>query len=131
MFDVNVKGPYRLTKRALPALRKTGDGRIVNLSSLSGVRIANDEVGYAMSKFAMTALSHATKHAGWHDGVRVTNLCPGYVDTDMPLALGADLDGSTIIQPDDLAELVATVMRLPNTAAVGQLNVGCRLEAMI
>jgi NAD(P)-dependent dehydrogenase (short-subunit alcohol dehydrogenase family) len=131
MFEVNVKGPYRLTKRALPEIRKSGTGRIVNLSSLSGVRIANDEVGYSMSKFAMTALSHATKRAGWDDGVRVTNVCPGYVDTDMPLMLDPDLDGSTTIQPGDLAELVSTVMRLPNTAAVSQLNVACRLESMI
>ncbi len=131
MFMVNVKGPYRLTRAALPHLRVSGTGRIVNLSSLSGIRISNDEVGYAMSKFAVTALSHATKRAGWDDGIRVTNLCPGYVDTEMPLALDADLDGSTVVQPDDLAELVSTVMRLPNTAAVSQMNVACRLEPMI
>lgn len=131
MFMVNVKGPYRLTRAALSPLKVSGRGRVVNLSSLSGIRISNDEVGYAMSKFAVTALSHATKRAGWDDGIRVTNLCPGYVDTDMPLALNADFDGTTVVQPDDLAELVSTVMRLPNTAAVSQMNVACRLEPMI
>ncbi len=131
MLDVNVKGPYRLTKRALPALRSAGNGRIVNLSSLSGVRIANDEVGYAMSKFAVTALSHATNRVAWDDGVRVTNLCPGYVDTDMPLMLDASLDGSTVVQREDLAEIVSMVLRLPNTASVSQLNVACRLESLI
>ncbi len=131
MFEVNVKAPFRLTRLALPHLRAAGEGRVVNLSSLSGIRIANDEVGYAMTKFAVTALSHATKRAGWDDGVRVTNLSPGFVNTDMPAALDADLDRSTVIQPEDLAHLVSAVMRLPNTAAVSQLNVACRLEPMI
>lgn len=131
MLDVNVKGPYRLTKLALPYIRQCGRGRIVNLSSLSGIRIVNEEAGYAMSKFAMTALSHVTNRAGWEDGVRVTNLCPGYVNTDMPLMLDANLDLEGVIQPDDLAELVSTVMRLPNTAAVSQLNVSCRLESTV
>ena len=131
MFAVNVKAPLRLTRLALPSLRASGQGRIVNLSSLSGIRVANDEVGYGMSKFAVTALSHATKRVGWDDGVRVTNLCPGYVATDMPTMLDPDLDADSIIQPDDLAELTSTVMRLPNNASVAQLNVACRLESMI
>ncbi len=131
MWEVNVKAPFRLTRLALPHLRAAGTGRVVNLGSLSGVRIANDEVGYAMTKFAVTALSHATKRAGWEDGIRVTNVCPGFVDTEMPLVLAPDLDGSTVIQPEDLAHLVSAVMRLPNTAAVAQLNVACRLEPML
>ncbi len=131
MFAVNVKAPLRLTRCALPHLRAAGTGRIVNLSSLSGIRVANDEIGYAISKFAVTALSHATRRAGWDDGVRVTNLSPGFVATDMPLALDADLDLSTAVQPEDLAELVSTVLRLPNTASISQLNVACRFEPMI
>ena len=129
MFAVNVKAPLRLTRLALPHLRACGHGRIVNLSSLSGIRVANDEVGYAISKFGVSALSQATKRAGWEDGVRVTNLSPGFVATDMPLALDADLDLSTAVQPEDLAVLVSTVMCLPNTASIGQLNVACRFES--
>ncbi len=131
MFAVNVKGPYRLTRLALPALRAADHGRVVNLSSLSGIRIANDEVGYSMSKFAMTALSHATRRFGWDDGVRVTNVCPGFVATDMAMAVGGQMDPSTVIQTDDLAELVATVLRLPDTASVAELTVACRYEATV
>ncbi len=128
MFEVNVKGPLRLTRLALPHLRTSGEGRIVNLSSLSGIRVANDEVGYAISKFGVTALSQATRRAAWDDGVRITNLSPGFVATDMPLSLDADLDVTTAVQPHDLAVLVSTVIRLPNTASVSQLNVACRYE---
>lgn len=131
MFEVNVKGPFRLIRLTLPHLRATGTGRVVNLSSLSGVRVANDEVGYSMTKFAVTALSHATRRIGWDDGVRVTNLCPGFVDTDMARLLEPGLDADTVIDPADLAELVATVLMLPNTASVAQLTVARHLESTV
>ena len=127
LWAVNVMGPLRLTRLALPHLRATGHGRIVNLASLSGKRVAGDNAGYAMSKFAVVALSHATRRAGWEDGVRVTALCPGYVATDM-VAEVSDPPAEAMIQPADLAELVAVVLALPNTASLAELLVNCRLE---
>lgn len=50
---VNVKAPLRLIRLLLPALRAGGDGRVVNVASLSGKRVANANVGCAMSKFAL------------------------------------------------------------------------------
>lgn len=127
LWEVNVKAPLRLIRAALPYLRSSGTGRIVNLSSLSGLRVKGTFApGYAISKFAMTALSEAVKNAGWDDGIRVTALCPGFINTDMTATFGEDPE--TMIQPDDLADLVSTVLRLPNTASIGQLAVACRLE---
>jgi len=130
LWQTNVMGPLRLTRLALPHLRDSGQGRIVNLASLSGKRVAGDNAGYAMSKFAVVALSHATRRAGWKAGVRVTALCPGYVATDMV----ADIDdppAEAMIQPGDLAELVATVLALPNTASVSELLVSCQFESTV
>ena len=127
MLAVNVKAPFRLTQLALPHLRTSGAGRVVNIASLSGVRVNGTFApGYAMSKHAVIALTEATKQAGWNDGVRVTAVCPGFVATDMTSVL--DEDPATMIDPDDLAELVSTTISLPNTASVAQLNVACRLE---
>lgn len=127
LWAVNVMGPLRLTRLALPYLRASGRGRIVNLASLSGKRVVGVNAGYAMSKFAVVALSHATRRVGWEDGVRVTALCPGYVATDMVAGV-SDPPAEAMIQPADLAELVATVLALPNTAAIAELLVNCRLE---
>jgi len=74
----------------------------------------------------VTALTEAVKNIGWDDGIRVTALCPSFINTDMVASFGEDPD--TMIQPDDLAELVSTVLALPNTASVAQLAVTCRLE---
>ncbi len=128
MWAVNVKAPLRLTQLALPRLRASGTGRVVNIASLSGLRVAGAFApGYAMSKHAVIALTEATKFAAWDDGVRVTAVCPGFVATDMTSTFGADPD--TMIQPGDLAEMIATVIALPNPTSVATLTVACRLEA--
>ena len=125
MWAVNVKGPLRLIRQALPHLRRSGSGRVVNMASLSAKRVKGDViVGYSMTKYALLALSHAIRQIGWDDGVRVTAICPGPVATDM-----MDPDDDTITQPEDVADLVATVIALPNTASVSELLIGCRLEA--
>ena len=127
MLAVNVKAPLRLTRIALPHLRSAGTGRIVNVASLSGIRVKGTFApGYAMSKHAVVALTEATKQAAWDDGVRVTAVCPGYVATDMTSGFGED--PATMIDPDDLATMVSTTISLPNTASVAQLTVACRLE---
>lgn len=126
LWAVNVKGPLRLSRIALPHLRAAGTGRIVNVASLSGKRVANPNAGYAMSKFAVVALTHALRRAGWDDGVRATALCPGFVDTDM--TLGANHPREQMTRPADLAHLAEMLLRLPGTAVVAELLVNCRLE---
>ena len=87
------------------------------MASLAGKAVYGAGIGYSMTKFAAVALSHATRHAGWGDGVRCTALCPGYVATDMTAAVeSVPLD--QMIAPDDLAEVVLTVLSLSNTASI-------------
>ena len=128
LWRVNVMGPFTLTRLALPHLKAGGEGRVINLASLSGKRVPPGAgPGYAMSKFAVVALSHATRQLLWDDGVRVTAVCPGYVATDM-VADVKSYPAEAMTQPADLAELVATVIALPNSASVPELLVNCRLE---
>ena len=125
MWAVNVKAPLSMTRRALPHLRRSGAGRVVNVCSIAGKAVYNDNVGYAMTKFAAVALSHATRRAGWDDGVRCTALCPGFVATDMT----ADVETfphERMMAPDDVASLVLAVLGLSNNASVAELVVNCR-----
>jgi NADP-dependent 3-hydroxy acid dehydrogenase YdfG len=129
MWLVNVKGPLRLIRAALPHLKKSGVGRIVNMASLSGKRVKNANNGYAMTKFALVALTHSVRRLGWEHGIRATAICPSFVATDMTAHVTA-VKRDEMIQPADLAELVATALALPNNAAVAELLVNCRLEDM-
>jgi NAD(P)-dependent dehydrogenase (short-subunit alcohol dehydrogenase family) len=127
---VNVKAPFRLIRLALPLLTQSGNGRIINVASTDGKRYrdASVSIAYALSKQALVALSHAAKFAGWDSGVRVTALCPGAVETDLLKGLPGVTPAGKRIAPATLAEIVALLLRLPNTASVAELVVNTRLE---
>ncbi|RAH97745.1 short-chain dehydrogenase [Acuticoccus sediminis] len=127
LFTINIKGPLYMTRLALPHLRKAGSGRIVNVASLSGKRVKNDNIAYAMTKHALIALTHGTRRIGWEDGVRATSVCPSFVATDLTAGVTA-VTREEMIDPDDLAELIATAIALPNNAVMAEMLVNCRLE---
>lgn len=129
MWRVNVKGPLRVIRAALPHLAACGHGRVVNLGSLSGKRVASN-VGYAMSKFAVVALTHGVRREGRDAGIRATVICPGYVATDMTIN-DTEIARHEMTQPGDLADLVETVLRLPNNASVSEMLVHCQYEPML
>ena len=130
LWTVNVKAPFRLIRHALSHLSETGGGRIINVGSTDAKRYrAGVSVGYAMSKHALMAMSHAAKAAGWEHGVRVTALCPGAVDTPMIQSIPGVTPVDERIQPTDLAEIVAFLLGLPNNASVPELVVNTRLES--
>lgn len=126
-LDINLKAPFRLTQAALPHLRKSGTGRVIFLSSLSGKRVKNNNAGYQISKHALIALNHAVRRAGWSDGVRSTAICPGFVNTDMAVGM-ADLAPEAMTQPADVAHIVANAIETPNTASVAEILINCRHE---
>lgn len=130
MWLINVKGPLRVVRAALPHLAASGEGRVVNFSSLSGKRVRNTNIGYAMSKFAVVALTHAIRREGWACGIRATAICPGFVGTDMTSDVTV-WPREKMTSPADLAVLVETMLLLPNTATVAEILVNCRLEDML
>jgi NAD(P)-dependent dehydrogenase (short-subunit alcohol dehydrogenase family) len=129
MISVNLKGPLRLIRLAMPYLIESGTGRVINIASLSGKRVKNPNVGYAMTKFALIALTHAVRRHGWDHGVRATAICPSFVRTDLTADVQT-VPPEEMIQPEDLAELVETALSLPNNAVVAEMLVNCRLEDM-
>jgi len=133
LWAVNVKAPYRLIRQSLPHLAKCGHGRIVNIASTDAKRYrdATVSIAYAATKHALLALSHAAKFAGWDEGVRVTALCPGAVDTDFTAGIPGVTPGPSRIAPMTIAESVAFLLRLPNNASVAELVVNTRLEATL
>ena len=128
LMEVNVLAPRRLAKAAWDALIQSGRGRIAILASLSGKRVKSAGAGsYAVSKFAAVGLAHALRHAGFAKGIRATAICPGFVATDMALAL-SDREAAAMTDPADLARIVAMILDLPNEASVAEFSINCQLE---
>ena len=128
LWDVNVMAPFRLLRLCLPHLRKAGHGRVVNIASTDAKRYrdASSSVGYVMTKHALLALSHAAKFAGWDDGVRVTALMPGAVETELLAGLAGV--ATKRMKPDIIAHTVSFLLSLPDEASVAELPMNTRLE---
>jgi clavulanate-9-aldehyde reducatase len=121
MFEVNVLGLLAVTKAAVPHLRAGTAPAVVNISSMSGRRVPKANTGvYAATKFAVHALGEALRLQLAPDGIRVTTVAPGMVDTD--IAAGAD-DPETIefqerlgrdgLPPEAIADAVVHVLGTP------------------
>ena len=129
MWEVNVKAPFRLISLVMPHLERCGHGRIINMSSMAGLRYKGQggSFSYAMTKSALLSLSQGARHAGWRHGIRVTALCPGATDTPMTLS---KRPRNELIRPETIAHMVATILSLPNAASVSFVPMNPELEAL-
>ena len=127
LWEVNVKGPWWLTRAAWPSLALSGQGRIQVLVSMSGKRVKGRMAGYPVSKFALMGLCQSMRNEGWDQGIRVTAICPSWVNTDMAGAVTA-VEPAAMTQPDDLAALSSSLLLLPNASVPFELAMNCSLE---
>jgi len=91
-FDVNVYGPHRLVRQALPHMRERGDGTIVNVSSVLGRIATPGNGGYCGSKFALEGMSDSLRAEVDGFGVDVVVVEPGPVDTGFDDRVEAELE---------------------------------------
>jgi NAD(P)-dependent dehydrogenase (short-subunit alcohol dehydrogenase family) len=80
-FAVNARGVFLCCKHAIPIMRRSCGGAIVNLASVAGLVGFRKRVAYCASKGAVVALTRALALDHIGDGIRVNAVCPGTVDT--------------------------------------------------
>ena len=83
LFDVNVNGTFNVTKAVLADMMSRGDGAVVNVSSVWGVKGASMEVAYSSTKAAIIGFTKALAKEVAPSNVRVNAVAPGAIDTDM------------------------------------------------
>lgn len=125
LLQTNATGAYNCIREALPQMREKNDGVIVNISSVAGIRAGLlGGVAYNASKFAMSALSLTVGEEERENGIRLTSIYPGEVETpildDRPVPVSAE-HRARILQPEDLAAAALMVISLPARARVPEL----------
>ena len=108
IMDVNLRAMWRTCRAAVPALRASGNGAIVNISSLAAIAAAGNLTAYKLSKAGVNALTQNLALTNAKHGVRANAIMPGFIDTPMGVdaparAFGADraayADGRASIVP--------------------------------
>ena len=129
-FDVNVKGPYYLSSKAIPLMLKNGKGAIVNVASIDGIQPAKGRVIYGMTKAAIIAMTKGMAKEYGNHGIRVNALLPGFTDTKLASALkkmpglqdfmDENLAISRMAQPDEMVGAVLYMVSDASSYFTGQ-----------
>jgi NAD(P)-dependent dehydrogenase (short-subunit alcohol dehydrogenase family) len=125
VLAINATGAFDCMREVLPQMRERRDGLIVNICSTSGKRAwMLGGVAYSASKFAMSALSTAAGNEEAANGIRITSICPGEVDTPIlnnrPTPVTAE-QRAKMLQPEDVAAAVMLVATLPPRAHIVEM----------
>lgn len=121
VIDVNLSSVFLGCKAALPALRQSESGAIVNLGSITGIRSVSNMIAYSTSKSGITALTSSLAIDLAKDNIRVNAVCPGAIGTQMVTSLIDESDNpdereaqimanhplGRIGRPDEVASVIA------------------------
>ena len=108
VMDTNVTGIFNCCKAVIPHLRRRGGGYIINISSLAGSNPFAGGASYCASKAAVDVFSEALMQEVRHDGIRVSYIKPGSVNTDFMSE--ADPTNEWKLRPEDVAQTVVDLV---------------------
>ncbi|WNB86263.1 SDR family NAD(P)-dependent oxidoreductase [Cellulomonas sp. ATA003] len=106
VIETNVRGPLLVTHATLPGMIARGGGRVVNINSGSGHRVAGSYTGYGISKGALARFTALLDHQYRDAGVRTLDLAPGVVVTDMTQGMPVHDDRTDWTDPADVVALL-------------------------
>lgn len=119
---INVEGAFLCLREAMRGMKGRG-GRIINISSVVGVKGYPNQGAYGASKHALLGMTKTAIEEGRESNIRVHAICPGGVATEMIKQSRPDLtDFSTMIQPSDVADAVAYLCGLPPNITVDAIH---------
>lgn len=102
IMDTNLKGVFLCTKYAIPYLRESKNGKIINISSIGGLHGLQDFSVYCASKFGVNGITESIV-AELEGKIKVYAICPGAVDTDMYRSIYSERPP---LKPEHIAEKV-------------------------
>jgi NADP-dependent 3-hydroxy acid dehydrogenase YdfG len=133
MVDVNVLGLLYCTREALPFMRDSGGGHIVNLSSVAGRTATLGSAVYNLTKWGVTGFSEALRQEALHSKIRVTCIEPGWVATELhghnvEPAVVAEIDKmrdkiGEPLEAEDIAEAIRYAVTQPERVNVNEVLV--------
>ena len=120
MFDTNVKGVFLCTREALKIMRPRKSGHILTVISMGGQRTNATAPVYCASKFGARGLSGGVADQVLAEGIKVTDVNPGPVDTDY--WGDRPVPREKFLKADDVAEVIVFVIGQPEHVLIREIN---------
>ena len=119
VLNTNLRGVYYGIRAFAPLMIRARAGHIINISSLAGKNALPNGAAYAASKWGLNGLSYSVAEELRTHNIRVSVVCPGSVDTE--LSPHAGKDKSKMLQPDDVAHVVAMLVTQASQSFVSEI----------
>jgi acetoacetyl-CoA reductase len=127
VIDVNLTSSFNVTRNVWDDMLEAGFGRIINISSVNGLRGQFGQANYAAAKAGMHGLTMSLAQEGASKGITVNTVSPGYVETPMTLAMRDDVREAIVAtvpmrrmgKPEEIASAVAFLVSEDNSYITG------------
>lgn len=122
VIETNLFGVFYCCREAIPIMKQRGGGYIINMSSLAGVNAHPRMAAYNASKFGLNGFSEALMQEVRHDGIKVSYIMPGSVNTEF----GGDepsTDKAWQLQPSDIAKVVIDLLQGDSRALTSRVEI--------
>tara|TARA_A100000164_G_scaffold360739_1_gene374755 strand:- start:364 stop:1071 length:708 start_codon:yes stop_codon:yes gene_type:complete len=126
-LNINFLAIWNLCRLSWVNLSRSNNGRIIVLVSMSGKRSKGDLAAYSSSKFALMSLCQTMKNKGWEENIKITAICPSWVNTKMANKISS-LEESKMTQPEDIAEICSSILKLPMQSVPFEIALNCNYE---
>jgi len=121
-IETNLSGAFYCSREAIPLMRKRGGGYIFNISSLAGVNPFAGGSAYNASKSGLNGFSEAMMQDVRYDGIRVSYIMPGSVDTDFAATPGGKPRETWKLTREDIAKAVIDLYKFPKSALASRIE---------
>lgn len=119
-IDINIKGTWNVTKAVYPYMVKQNYGKIVNLSSVTGPKVADaGEVAYATTKAALIGFTKGLAMEAVEHGINVNAILPGYIMTPMVEGIAKDTDANN---PNSVVDGIAAGIPMGRLGTIEELG---------
>ena len=122
MFDTNVLGPFLCTRAVLPHMKRQQLGHIINVASLAGTVGTEGMAGYCATKFAVRGFSQSLFKEVRADGIKVTCVNPGSVETNFNGATPGPQPNPHKLQATDVAATIIHTLESPFHTLVSEVE---------
>ena len=122
VLETNVFGVFYCCHEAIPLMKRRGGGYIINISSLAGTNAHPEMAAYNASKFGLNGFSEALMQEVRHDGIKVSYIMPGSVNTEFGGDEPSDRK-SWQLQPDDIARVVMDLLDFSERALPSRIEI--------
>ncbi|HPY67727.1 MAG TPA: SDR family oxidoreductase [Bacteroidales bacterium] len=139
MIDTNIKGLLYVTRAVAPLMVSRNRGHIINISSIAGKEVYENGNVYCATKHAVTALSKAMRIDMLKSNIKVTNIAPGFAETEFSLVrFKGDKEraknvykGMEPLKAEDIADVIFFCANLPEHVCINELEITPTIQAAV